>query len=112
MCATITLAVLSLTDMFSAHPAMRRNRAIAAKTSVLASLVARLKPILQLWTTCIWMVSTMFSLVSLQLIPCLALGITDEVEMLGLKGNKKKKGKKLDEDFIVSSVTCPIRAKF
>ncbi len=30
-----------------------------------------------------------------------ALGITDEVEMYGLKGSKKKKGKKLDEDFIV-----------
>ncbi|KAH9894001.1 hypothetical protein C8Q73DRAFT_498617 [Cubamyces lactineus] len=29
-----------------------------------------------------------------------ALGITEEVEMLGLKGSKKKKGKKLDEDFI------------
>ncbi|GAA5891496.1 hypothetical protein JCM8208_007302 [Rhodotorula glutinis] len=28
-----------------------------------------------------------------------ALGITDEVEQLELKGNKKKKGKKLDEDF-------------
>ena len=28
-----------------------------------------------------------------------ALGITDEVETLGLKGNKKKKSKKLDEDF-------------
>jgi hypothetical protein len=33
----------------------------------------------------------------------LALGITDEVEMLGLKGSKKKKGKKLDEDWVVSS---------
>ena len=31
-----------------------------------------------------------------------ALGITEEVEKLGLKGSKKKKGKKLDEDFIVS----------
>lgn len=31
----------------------------------------------------------------------LALGIADEVERLGLKGNKKKKGKKLDEDFTV-----------
>lgn len=30
-----------------------------------------------------------------------ALGITDEVEKLGLKGNKKKKSKKLDEDFMV-----------
>lgn len=28
-----------------------------------------------------------------------ALGITDEVEELGLKGSKKKKGKKLDEDY-------------
>ena len=31
-----------------------------------------------------------------------ALGITDAVEALQLKGNKKKKGKKLDEDFNVS----------
>lgn len=31
----------------------------------------------------------------------LALGIYDEVERLGLKGSKKKKGKKLDEDFVV-----------
>ena len=30
-----------------------------------------------------------------------ALGIAEEVEALGLKGNKKKKGKKLDEDFNV-----------
>ncbi|KAG8215170.1 hypothetical protein J3R82DRAFT_8679, partial [Butyriboletus roseoflavus] len=29
-----------------------------------------------------------------------ALGITDEVEKLGLKGNKKRKGKKLDEDYM------------
>ena len=32
---------------------------------------------------------------------CSALGITEEVEKLGLKGSKKKRGKKLDEDFIV-----------
>jgi [histone H3]-lysine36 N-trimethyltransferase len=32
----------------------------------------------------------------------LALGIADEVERLGLKGNRRKKGKKLDEDFNVS----------
>lgn len=30
-----------------------------------------------------------------------ALGITEEVEALGLRGTKKKKGKKLDEDFLV-----------
>lgn len=29
-----------------------------------------------------------------------ALGITEEVEALGLRGTKKKKGKKLDEDFV------------
>ncbi|KAK7688537.1 hypothetical protein QCA50_008075 [Cerrena zonata] len=29
-----------------------------------------------------------------------ALGITDEVELLGLKGSKKRKGKKLDEDYL------------
>ncbi|KAH8112060.1 hypothetical protein DFH11DRAFT_1512097 [Phellopilus nigrolimitatus] len=29
-----------------------------------------------------------------------ALGITEEVEMGGLKGNKKRKGKKLDEDYV------------
>jgi hypothetical protein len=36
-----------------------------------------------------------------------ALGITDEVEKLGLKGNKKKKSRKLDEDFMVTvSPSC------
>ncbi|KZV68615.1 hypothetical protein PENSPDRAFT_582159 [Peniophora sp. CONT] len=41
-----------------------------------------------------------------------ALGLTEEVERLGLKGNKKKKGKKLDEDWSpdIKSLTpkeCP-----
>ena len=31
----------------------------------------------------------------------LALGISDEVERYGLKGNKKKKSKQLDEDYVV-----------
>jgi hypothetical protein len=30
-----------------------------------------------------------------------ALGIAEEVAQLNLKGNKRKKGKKLDEDFTV-----------
>ena len=30
-----------------------------------------------------------------------ALGIADEVDRLGLKGSKKKKSKKLDEDWMV-----------
>jgi hypothetical protein len=32
----------------------------------------------------------------------IALGITDEVEAEGMRGTKKKKGRKLDEDFVVS----------
>ena len=37
-----------------------------------------------------------------QYVDFIALGITDEVEALGLKGSKKKKGRKLDEDYMVS----------
>ena len=33
-----------------------------------------------------------------------ALGISDEVDRLGLKGSKKKKSKKLDEDWMVTIV--------
>jgi hypothetical protein len=36
-----------------------------------------------------------------------ALGIADEVEALGLKGNRKKKGLKLDEDFVVRHACWP-----
>ena len=39
-----------------------------------------------------------------------ALGIADEVDRLGLKGNKKKKSKNLDEDWMViiapTSLSC------
>jgi len=35
-----------------------------------------------------------------------ALGIAEEVEALGLKGSKKKKGRKLDEDYNVSRFEC------
>lgn len=31
-----------------------------------------------------------------------ALGISDEVDKFAMKGNKKKKGRKLDEDYMVS----------
>jgi SET domain-containing protein len=31
-----------------------------------------------------------------------ALGITDEIELLNLKGTKKRKGRSLDEDYMVS----------
>ena len=36
----------------------------------------------------------------------LALGIAEEVEQLGLKGSKKKKSKKLDEDYLVNLSLC------
>ena len=38
-----------------------------------------------------------------------ALGITDEVEKLGLKGSKRKKSKKLDEDY--APVLKPLQDK-
>jgi [histone H3]-lysine36 N-trimethyltransferase len=38
-----------------------------------------------------------------------ALGIADEVEALQLKGTKKKKAKKLDEDFIVSNLLVIVK---
>lgn len=38
-----------------------------------------------------------------------ALGITDEVEKLGLKGSKKRKSKKLDEDY--APVLKPLQDK-
>ena len=35
------------------------------------------------------------------LIALVALGITDEVELMEMRGNKKKKSRQLDEDFVV-----------
>jgi hypothetical protein len=39
-----------------------------------------------------------------------ALGIADEVDRLGLKGSKKKKSKKLDEDWMVIVVADSLYA--
>jgi len=33
-----------------------------------------------------------------------ALGVSEEIAALGLKGNKKKRARKLDEDFTVSPI--------
>ena len=43
------------------------------------------------------------------MIPKLALGISDEVEFYGLKGSKKKKSKKLDEDYVVRLLPLSFR---
>ena len=41
-----------------------------------------------------------------------ALGIADEVDRLGLKGSKKKKSKKLDEDWmVIIVVNSPLLCK-
>jgi hypothetical protein len=41
--------------------------------------------------------------------PISALGISDEVEKLGLKGSKKRKSKKLDEDY--APILKPLQEK-
>lgn len=66
------------------------------------SLVGRRRPILLPWTIYILMVYSPFPEGGIHTyLRSLALGILDEVELLGLKGSKKKKSKKLDEDFVV-----------
>lgn len=54
------------------------------------------------WMTCTLMVRLVnFYAYSIGL-PCSALGITDEDDLIALKGTKKRKGKKIDDpDFMV-----------
>ena len=73
-------------------------------TTVWAILGAKHKRMLLPWTTFIWMVRFTLAPDSLQLIThrLQALGITDEADLLELKGSRKKKGKKIDDpDFMV-----------
>lgn len=39
---------------------------------------------------------------------CIALGITEAVDALGLKGSKKKKSRKLDEDYFPDLTAIPL----
>jgi hypothetical protein len=87
---------------------MMHSRVIVARRSALASLVGRHRRILLEWTTSISMVRFF--------LPChrtllrafvVALGIADEVDRLELKGSKKKKSKKLDEDWMVITTMDP-----
>ena len=85
-----------------------RSRVIAERTSALALLAGRRRPIWLGWTTSILMVRSfrrLYSLYSYALLT--ALGIADEVDRLGLKGSKKKKSKKLDEDWMVRAAGNP-----
>jgi hypothetical protein len=88
---------------------MKHNRVTAERPTVLASWVARHRLILLGWMTFILMVrlpaNTLLMIANASAL--LALGITDEVEKLGLKGNKKRKGRKLDEDYMVCLPNVP-----
>ena len=93
--------------MYSYFKDMNHSRVIAVNLTAWGSSVARLRLI-----SLGWMIFT--SMVRLG-IPYLlfantlvssALGISDEVEMLGLKGSKKRKSKKLDEDYMVCSTSA------
>jgi hypothetical protein len=69
-----------------------------------ARLEARRKPISAVWMTYTLTVSNVIQRhhsCPLTISMISALGIADDVAALGLKGTKKKKGRKLDEDFIV-----------
>lgn len=73
-------------------------------------LEARLRRILLLWMICISMASFhTYILDALAHLHILALGISDEVEKLGLKGSKKRKSKKLDEDY--APILKPLQEK-
>lgn len=85
------------------------NHVTAASPTALVFLEARPRRILLEWTTFIWMVSERSvhrECYTFTLLLPLALGITDEVEKLGLKGSKKRKSKKLDEDYLVCPFLC------
>ena len=82
---------------------MKHSRATVANQNAWASLVVRLRRILVAWMTCISKVLLCYHLSDTRLIIMrAALGISDEVDKFALKGNKKKKGRKLDEDYTVS----------
>lgn len=82
---------------------MNRSRVIVENLTVWASLVARPRLISLGWMIYTLTVrpraSSQFLIANVPVL--LALGISDEVEMLGLKGSKKRKSKKLDEDYMV-----------
>jgi hypothetical protein len=82
---------------------MKRSLVIAARTNVLVSLAGRRRRISLEWMIYILMVRPSFSCIPLTFLRAFdaALGIADEVDRLGLKGSKKKRSKKLDEDWMV-----------
>lgn len=103
------LSSLMISQVNSYVQGMKHSRVTVERPTVLASWVARPRLILLGWMTFILMVRLLSN--TLPLIvnapTLLALGITDEVEKLGLKGNKKKKGRKLDEDYMVCLAIVP-----
>ena len=91
---------------------MKRSSAFVESLIVWHTLAGRPRQILLLWMTYISMVR--FIHLSGTPLPPIhpyvsALGISDEVEKLGLKGSKKKKSKKLDEDY--APILKPLQEK-
>lgn len=85
-----------------------------ANRTVLATSEERRRRISEGWTTCTSKVGTFRSPPhrGRSLTPLsAALGIAEEVEALGLRGTKKKKGKKLDEDFMVRPSSFPLSCR-
>lgn len=82
----------------------KHKYAIAANLIVLDLLEAKLRPTLRRWTISILMVGVPLCLSGCNLLTTerlSALGITDEADLIELKGTKKKKGKKIDDpDFM------------
>jgi len=78
---------------------MKHSSAFVESQIVWGTLAARLRLILLLWMIYSSMVGVTSLFERLHSPRISALGITDEVEKLGLKGSKRKKSKKLDEDY-------------
>lgn len=89
---------------------MKRNNVSVGSLIVWGTSVERLRRILLLWMIYISMVRFHSPILNAFTHPyALALGISDEVEKLGLKGSKKKKSKKLDEDY--APILKPLQEK-
>lgn len=88
---------------------MKHSSAFVESRIVWGISAARLRRILLLWMICTSMVCPTRLFLAPTHLYISALGITDEVEKFGLKGNKKRKSKKLDEDY--APVLKPLQDK-
>jgi [histone H3]-lysine36 N-trimethyltransferase len=87
----------------SSFNAVIKHRYVTVASQIVwVTSVARRRRILRLWMISILMVKYTGFIRSVRANVFLALGITDEADLMELKGSKKKKGKKIDDpDFMV-----------